>query len=60
MDPMKDLPMGFGMALMQNEAAFQKFSEMPETQQKKVLEQTHSIKSKEEMKSFVNGLSGAF
>lgn len=42
-NPMKDLPMGFGMALMQNKQALQCFSELPEDKKQQILNQTHSI-----------------
>lgn len=57
LNPMKDLPMGFGMALVQNEKAMSNFANMTENQRKSIINQTHSISSKEEMQSFVNNLA---
>lgn len=59
-NPMKDLTMGFGMALMQNEQALQCFSELPEDKKQQILNQTHSIRSKQEMQNFVNQLPDIF
>lgn len=55
-----DVPLGLGMALMQNQAAFARFSAMSATEQQKVIEHTHAINSKQEMKNYVNqiGLEG--
>ena len=60
-NPLADLPMGFGMALMQNENAMRRFASMSDDEQKSVLSQTHAIQSKKEMQAFVNHLgdSGA-
>lgn len=54
MNPMKDLPMGFGMALIQNEKALHHFESMSKPQQESILAQTSLIQSKEEMARFVN------
>lgn len=56
---MRDLPMGFGMALAQNEKALNCFSHMTQQQKQEVLRQTHTIQSKAEMKAFVNSLTDA-
>lgn len=55
-NPLQDLPMGFGMALVQNEDALKRFSAMDQTQRQIILDHTHEIKSKSEMKAFVNGI----
>lgn len=52
-----DLPLGLGMALMQNTDAFLYFSALDKTQQAKIIEQSKHVKSHSEMKSFVSGLS---
>ena len=54
MNPFKDLPMGFGMALLQNEKALHRFESMNNTQQQEIIAQTNLIHSKQEMKSFVD------
>ncbi len=56
-ESMPDLPMGFGMALLQNETAAVNFHSMSERQQKEVLRKTHKIKSKAEMKAMVAKLA---
>lgn len=56
-NPLRDLPMGFGMALMQNNAALQKYTAMDQSQQQKLLDHTHEIKSKSEMKAFVDSIA---
>lgn len=53
-----DVPLGFGMALAQNLDAMQYFGKMTKQQQQNVIDKTKSIKSKKEMKSFVDGISG--
>ncbi len=60
-NPLADLPMGFGMTLMQNENVMRRFAAMSDEEQKSVLSQTHTIQSKKEMQAFVNhmGDSGA-
>lgn len=55
-NPLADLPMGFGMALMQNENAMRRFASMSDDEQKSVLSQTHAIQSKKEMQAFVDHL----
>ncbi len=52
-----DLPLGLGMALMQNTDAFLYFSALDKTQQAKIIEQSKHVKSRSEMKSFVSSLS---
>ena len=51
-----DVPLGFGMALAQNLSAMRTFSELTHEQQQEILEKTGTIKTKEEMQRFVDGL----
>ncbi len=51
-----DLPLGFGMALAQNEAAMHQFERLNETEKQAVLHQVHNVRSKEEMRRLVSGL----
>lgn len=51
-----DIPMGLGMALSQNHDAMNRFSSLSQQEQQQIIEQTHSIRSKEEMRSFVSSL----
>ncbi len=52
-----DLPLGLGMALMQNTDAFLYFSALGKAEQARIIEQSKHVKSRSEMKSFVSGLS---
>lgn len=52
-----DLPVGFGMALMQNEVAMKQFEKLDELQKQAVINKTRKINSKNDMKCFVNSLS---
>ncbi|MGN1306654.1 MAG: hypothetical protein ACI4V3_03195 [Faecousia sp.] len=54
----KELPLGFGMALAQNEAAMKRFESLTETEKQSVLEQAHHVHSKREMQQLVSGISG--
>ena len=51
-----ELPLGFGMALAQNEAAMKRFESLSETEKQAVLAKTHSVHSKQEMRQLVDGL----
>ena len=51
-----ELPLGFGMALAQNEQAMQVFEAMTDAQKRAVLEQTHTVTSRREMQQLVSGL----
>ena len=52
----KELPLGLGMALMQNADAFFYFSNLDGQKQDKIIDGAKSIKSRTEMKSYVSGL----
>lgn len=52
-----DLPLGLGMALMQNTDAFLYFSALDKAEQARIIEQSKHVKSRSKMKSFVSGLS---
>ena len=51
-----ELPLGFGMALAQNEQAMQVFEAMTDAQKRAVLEQTRAVTSRREMQQLVSGL----
>lgn len=60
---MMELPLGFGMALAQNEAAMHVFEAMADAEKQAVLEQCHQVHSKQEMQMLVarleeNGAQG--
>lgn len=52
-----DIPIGLGMALAQNSSAMATFSSLSQQEQQQIIQQTHSIQSKEEMQSFVSSFS---
>lgn len=51
-----ELPLGFGMALTQNEAAMKKFESMTDSEKQAILQQTHNVRSKREMQQLVSSL----
>ena len=53
---MQDLPLGFGMALAQNEKAMQYFSSLPEEKRVEIVDHTHQIHSRKEMHEYVSHL----
>ncbi len=64
MDKDKDLvsgpgvPQGFGMALAQNPDAMEVFSGLPAEQRRQVLDKSRRIRTKAEMRSYVDSLVG--
>ena len=54
----KSLPLGFGMALAQNEAAMKTFESFSEAEKEAIVQRTHQVNSKREMRSFVASLAG--
>lgn len=57
LNPIADLPMGLGMALVQDVSAMEHFASLSPDEQRQVIDQTHSITSKSEMQSFVQQLT---
>lgn len=53
-----DIPLGFGMALAQNPEAMDVFSGLTAAQRQQVLDKSRRIRSKEEMRSYVDSLVG--
>lgn len=56
MDYLQELPMGFGMALLQNREATAYFDALSESEQRRIIQKTQSIRSKSEMQIFVDDL----
>jgi hypothetical protein len=56
-NPIADLPMGFGMALVQDYNSMQYFASLSLDAQRAIIDQTRSINSKDEMQSFVQSLA---
>ena len=52
------LPVGFGMALAQNQAALRKYEELTEVEKKALMDQIHGVQSKAEMRQIVVELAG--
>lgn len=57
MSKIGELPMGFGMLLAENADAMRYFASLSAQQQKQIIEQTHNIASRNEMRAFVNSLA---
>jgi hypothetical protein len=51
-----ELPLGFGMALAQNEPAMRRFETLSEAEKQSIIQQTHSVTSKREMQQLVDSL----
>lgn len=56
MDELRDLPMGFGMALLQNREAAAYFEALPASERRRILQKVRAIQSKKEMQLFVDDL----
>ena len=52
-----EIPMGFGMALMQNPEAYMKFFELSQQRRDALINGTHNVKSKDEMRDYVNRIA---
>ena len=55
-----DLPMGFGMALMQNPDALKHFETLSRDKQQAIVAGTSQVASKNEMKSYVSSIISTF
>lgn len=53
----RPLPMGFGMALMQNPTAMQGYEKLTQTEKEKLLRRVHGVQSKSEMQRLVAELA---
>lgn len=51
------LPIGFSMALAQNQTAMEVFAAMPQTRKQAVLTQAHNVRSETEMHQLVSDLA---
>lgn len=52
----KDLPLGFSLALAQDLNALDHFASLNDTKQQKVIDKAKQIKSKEEMRNYVQDI----
>lgn len=57
LNPMADLPLGFGMGLAQDMDAMKYFSALSPDEQRAVIDQTHNIASHDEMRSFIQSIT---
>ena len=51
-----DVPLGLCMALSQNLSAMNYFASLSKQEQQQIIDRTHSVQSKEEMRSLVDSL----
>lgn len=51
------LPLGLRFALAQNPDALRIYANLPKERKTEILEKAHSVSSKDEMQSLVNGIS---
>ncbi len=51
-----EMPVGFAMALAMNPEAMQKFGTLSEEQKQQIIAGTHAVKSRDEMRSYVDSL----
>lgn len=54
-----DMPVGLGMALAQNPDAMQKFAALSEDKQREIIDGTHAVRSKAEMRQYVDKIISA-
>ena len=51
-----DMPMGLGMALMQNKPAMDYYASLSDAGKQQIIDHTHTIQSKREMQAFVDSM----
>ncbi|MBE6701911.1 MAG: hypothetical protein E7585_00645 [Ruminococcaceae bacterium] len=52
----RELPLGFAMALAENPAAMQAFAVLGEEKKREIIAGTHAVRSKAEMRRYVDRL----
>lgn len=55
-----EMPIGLGMALAMNPEAMQKFASLSETKKQEIINGTHTISSKTEMREYVENIKSAY
>lgn len=55
-----EMPIGLGMALAMNPEAMQKFASLPENKKQEIINGTHSVTSKEEMRHYVERIISSY
>ncbi|MGN1347296.1 MAG: hypothetical protein ACI4V1_10970 [Eubacteriales bacterium] len=53
-----EMPLGLGMALAQNPSALDRFAQLNEEEKHELIGSVHGIRSKEEMRAFVEHFAG--
>ena len=53
-----EIPIGFNMALAQNEAAMRRYSILTKEEKRALLKRAHNARSEKEMTEIVAGISG--
>ena len=53
-----EMPTGLGMALLQNPEAMQRFASLSEEKKQAIINGTHSIHSRDEMRRYVESIVG--
>ena len=53
----KEMPIGFSMALATNPKAMEKFAALSDDKKQRIIQETHSVKSKADMHRYVNGIA---
>ena len=53
----EEFPLGFTMALAQNSETLLRFASMPEKKQQRILREVRSIRSKSEMRAYVERMT---
>ncbi len=51
-----EMPIGFAMALAMNPEAMKKFGALNEEEKRKIIDETHLVKSRDEMRRYVDSL----
>ena len=51
-----ELPIGFAMALAMNEPAMKKFESLSPAEKESIVQQTHGVKSRQEMQQLVTSI----
>ena len=55
-----EMPVGLGMALAMNPEAMQKFASLSEVKKQEIINGTHNVSSKSEMKQYVENIKSAY
>lgn len=52
----KEIPLGLGMALAQNEAAMERFAALSPEERQAVIQGAHQVRSRQEMRQYVENM----